>query len=86
MSQVTKAPAQQAAEKPSRDDVHEQRQKGQPAEGVKPAPRPGSQSLNDEARADWEGMAQKPSSPDAAEAKPGGQPTPGKNSLAGKQG
>lgn len=51
-------------EKPSREDVHEQREQNQQREGVVKAPkgRPPAQSLVDEQRADWEGMGQPQSS------------------------
>lgn len=48
---------QQAARKPGREDVHEQREAGQKREGVVGA-RPTQQSLADQERADWEGMGQ----------------------------
>ncbi len=64
MSTSTKSPGQQAkdeaAKQPSRDDVHEQREQNQEAEGVVKAPHPPTQTQSDEARADWEGMAQPP--------------------------
>lgn len=48
-----------AAEKPGREDVHEQRESNQRQEGVVSGkPRPPHQSLVDEQRADWEGMGQ----------------------------
>ena len=45
----------QIAETPSRDDVHEQREKDQPREGVVRQP---TQTQSDRDRADWEGMGQ----------------------------
>lgn len=70
----------EAAKKPTRDDVHEQRQQEQGQEGVvKQGARPPAQSQLDAERSDWEGMGQSqhrpPRSPD--------QPTPGASSLAG---
>lgn len=90
-SNATGSPEQQAAhqasQKPTRDDVHEQREASQQQEGVvKPAARPPAQSEIDKDRADWEGMAQKPSSPDDVPPKGAGAPTPGANSLAGRKG
>lgn len=76
----------EASQKPSRDDVHEQREAGQKQEGVvEPAGRPPAQSEIDKDRADWEGMAQQPSTPDDVPPKTPGAPTPGANSLAGRK-
>ncbi|MDB4936163.1 MAG: hypothetical protein JWP87_3135 [Labilithrix sp.] len=81
--------SREAAKKPARDDVHEQRQSSQDKEGVvKRDTRPPAQSLLDEERGDWEGMGQSRHQPEepAAETKRGGTPTPGANSLAGSKG
>jgi hypothetical protein len=49
----------EAAKKPTRDDVHEQRQHEQSQEGVvKQGARPPAQSQIDAERGDWEGMGQ----------------------------
>jgi hypothetical protein len=50
----------QATEKPSRDDVHEQREPNQTREGVVRKP---TQTQSDRERADWEGMGQPQSKP-----------------------
>lgn len=51
---------QEVAKKPSRDDVHEQREQGQPREGVvKQGSAPTQAQIQaDKERADWEGMGQ----------------------------
>jgi hypothetical protein len=69
------AAKREAAKKPGRDDVHEQREQGQRREGVV---REGT-SLIDRERADWEGMV--PAGP--RDDDDGGSPTPGPSSLAG---
>jgi hypothetical protein len=72
----------EAAKKPTRDDVHEQRQQEQSQEGVvKQGARPPAQSQIDAERGDWEGMGQSQHRPPDTAA----QPTPGANSLAGKK-
>lgn len=49
----------EASKKPSKDDLHEQREAGQQQEGVvHTAPRPPLQSQLDRERSDWEGMGQ----------------------------
>jgi len=64
-----------AAEKPSRDDVHEQREAGQKAEGiVKEAPRRTMQSQLELDRASDEGMAP----PDPNAVPPASVPSPAK--------
>ena len=70
----TKSPApppdeqarREAAAKPSKDDVHEQREAGQTHEGVvQTSPRPPQQSQIDAERSDWEGMGQARHQPEA---------------------
>jgi hypothetical protein len=85
MSNDKRNPDQQAtreaAKKPTRDDVHEQRQDGQSEEGVvQQGARPPAQSQIDAERGDWEGMGQTQHRPESAN-----QPTPGASSLAGKK-
>jgi hypothetical protein len=64
----------EAARKPSKDDVHEQREANQHQEGVvQTAPRPPQQSQIDAERADWEGMGQSRYQPE--EDKPKSEPT-----------
>ena len=48
------------AEKPGREDVHEQREQDQTREGVVRKP---TQTQTDKDRADWEGMGQPQSKP-----------------------
>jgi hypothetical protein len=73
--------SRQAAQKPTRDDVHEQRQEGQSQEGVvQQGARPPAQSQIDAERSDWEGMGQAQLGPESTN-----QPTPGASSLAGKK-
>ena len=75
----------EAAQKPSRDDVHEQREAGQQREGtVRPAVRPTQQSQLELDRAAGEGMTAPLSEPDLS--KSSGKPSPGANSLAGRRG
>ncbi len=75
-----------ATNKPTRDDVHEQREADQPREGVvkKEGARPVTQSEIDRERADWEGMGQAQQVPPSSEgesASATGKPRPGAPSI-----
>lgn len=55
----------QIADKPGRDDVHEQRDANQTdTSNVPAAPRKPTQTQSDRERADWEGMGQPQSNPE----------------------
>ena len=76
----------EAAKKPGRDDVHEQREAGQKGEGAVATPpvRRTQQSQLELDRAAGEGMTAPLSDPDLT--KGPGTPSPGANSLAGRRG
>jgi hypothetical protein len=68
----------EAAKRPSRDDLHEQRDAAQPREGVVREGRPPAQSEIDRDRAEWEGMGQA-QAPEEAERPT--RPSPGQPSV-----